>query len=97
MAKSLKSCLYNSIKLMYISGCSIKEIAYCKGKTVEEIQEIIIKLELIKIVKTRSSRILGSKTDPYYKTEEEMMNPPIYKYKDLSKEEKAFYESRADK
>jgi hypothetical protein len=87
----------NSVKTMYMSGCSIKEIALCKEKTVEEIHEIIVQLGLIQIVKTRSSGILGSKTEPYYKSEEEMMNPPVYKYEELSKKEKEFYESRTDK
>ena len=86
----------NSVKTMYMSGCSIKEIARCKEKTVEEIHEIIVQLGLIQIVKTKSSGILGNKTEQYYETEEEMMNSPVYKYEDLNKKEKKFYESRAD-
>jgi len=79
---------------MFINGCSIKEIARSQNKTVVEIENLIIELGLMVLIKTVSSNILGSKTEPYYETEEEMLNPTIYKYEDLTKEEKEFYESR---
>jgi hypothetical protein len=96
MSKRTEEGFRNTIKLMFKNGCSIKEIATSKEKTVEEIEALIIELGLIKIVKTRSSEILGNKTEPYYESEDEMMYPPVYKYEDLSQEEKDFYESRSD-
>lgn len=87
----------NSVKKMFKSGCSIKEIATCKEKSVKEIEDLIIKLQLVKYVKTRSSKILGSKIEPYYENEEQMLYPTVYKYEDLSQKEKEFYESRNDK
>jgi hypothetical protein len=97
MASKTAEGFKNSVSKMYKSGCSIKEIALYKEKTVDQIQEILIDLRLIQFVKTRSSEILGSKTEPYYETEEEMMNPPVYRYEELSIKEKEFYESRIDK
>jgi hypothetical protein len=86
----------NSVKRMFKSGCSIKEIAACKERSVEEIEDLVVKLHLVKYVKTRSSEILGSKTEPYYENEDQMLYPPEYKFEDLSQEEKDFYESRTD-
>jgi hypothetical protein len=82
---------------MFKNGCSIKEIARAKEKTIVEIEELVIELNLIRLIKPRSSEILGSKTEPYYESEEEMLNPPVYKYEDLTTKEKKFYESRNDK
>lgn len=87
----------NSVKQMFKSGCSIKEIARCKEKSVAEIEVLVIKLQLVKLVKTHSSEILGSKTEPYHENEDQMLYPPEYKFEDLSQEEKDFYESRIDK
>jgi hypothetical protein len=84
------------IAKMFRNGCSLKEIARAKDKTIEEIEAIIIEEGLVKVIKTRSSGILGSKTEPYYKNEFEMFNSPMYKYEDLTQEEKDFYESRTD-
>jgi hypothetical protein len=96
MSSSTRAGYENSVKRMFKNGCSIKEIARCKDKSVAEIEDLVIKLELIKIVRTRSSEILGSKTEPYYENENQMLYPPEYKYEDLTQEEKDFYESRTD-
>jgi hypothetical protein len=83
------------IRELYLIGNSIQEIAKIKDISAEEITEIVVDLKLA--VKLKSPKtILGSKTEPYYSTEEEMLNPPIYKYDDLTKQERAFYESRTD-
>jgi hypothetical protein len=47
--------------------------------------------------KPKSSEILGSKQEPYYKREKDQMNMPVYRIKDLKKAEKKIYESRKDK
>lgn len=96
MSKRTEEGFRNSVKLMFKNGCSIKEIAKCKERTVAEIEDLVIKLGLVKLVKTRSSEILGSKTEPYYDNEDEMLYPPTYNYDDLTQEEKDFYESRTD-
>ncbi len=93
---SKKEGYENSVKTMFINGCSIKEIAWSKGKSVVEIENLIIKLGLIVLIKTVSSNILGSKTEPYYETEDEMLYPTVYKYEDLTEQEKEFYESRSN-
>jgi hypothetical protein len=82
------------VKLMYKNNCSIRYIAERKQTTIEEIEQIIVESKKELFIEKPSTEILGSKTEPYYETEEEMLNPPIYKYEDLSKEEKLFYESR---
>jgi len=81
---------------MYETGSSIKEIARAKELSTAEVEQIIIDEGYIKRTKPRSSGILGSKTEPYYESEKEMLNPPVYAYEDLTKEEKHFYESRTD-
>jgi hypothetical protein len=83
----------NSVKLMFECGWSLSEIAERKNANIDEIEKIISESKKRLFKPKPSSLILGSKTEPYYKTEEEMINPPVYKYEDLSKEEKLFYES----
>ena len=80
---------------MYQIGNTLQEIARIKQITVEEVTEIVVNLKLVVIIK-QPKTILGSKTEPYYSSEEEMLNPPIYKYDDLTQKEKDFYESRTD-
>ena len=87
----------NCIRVMFKNGCTIKEIARYKQSTEEEIEKIIVEFGLLEIVEHYSSGAQGSKTEPYYETEEEMMNMPVYQYDELSKKEKQFYESRIDK
>lgn len=94
MSSSKVESYRNRVKTMFINGCSIKEIARSQNKNVVEIENLIIELGLMVLIKAVSSNILGSKTEPYYETEEEMLNPTVYKYEDLTKEEKEFYESR---
>ena len=47
--------------------------------------------------KPKSSEILGSKQEPYYRREKDQMYMPVYNVKDLKKAEKKIYESRKDK
>ncbi len=81
---------------MYVNGNSIKDIARYKDMSMLDVEQIIIDEGYIRRIKPRSSGILGSKTEAYYKSEKQMLNPPVYKYKELSKQEKEFYESRTD-
>jgi hypothetical protein len=37
-------------------------------------------------------RALGHKSDPYFKTEDEMLNEPVYTYESLSTSEKEIYD-----
>ena len=97
MSSITRAGFENSVRRMFKNGCSIKEIARCKERSVAEIEELVIKLELVKLVKNRSSEILGSKTEPYHENEDQMLYPPEYKFEDLSQEEKDFYESWIDK
>jgi hypothetical protein len=93
-SSNFKKC----VKEMYKSGCSIAEIAKYKERTENEIQEIIISFGLLQILGSHSSNILGSKKEPYYKTEWEMMYEPHYSYNSLSPSEKEIYDkSRTDK
>jgi hypothetical protein len=84
------------IGLMYETGSSIKEIARDQEISILEVEQIIIDEGYIRKITPRSSGILGSKTEPYYDSEEEMLNPPVYKYEELTQKEKQFYESRID-
>jgi len=44
------------------------------------------------------TRALGHKSEPYYKTETQMLNVPHYTYESLSESEKKIYdESRSNK
>lgn len=81
---------------MYVNGNSIKDIARYKDMSTLDIEQIIIDEGYIRRIKSRSSGILGSKTEAYYESEEQMLNPQVYEYKDLSNQEKEFYESRTD-
>ena len=94
--KTEKEIFSERVKSMYKNGCSIKEIAETKEKSQEEIYNIIIKLDLIQLGETRSSGIIGNKAEPYY-ANENINNIPKYKYEELSKTEREFYESRIDK
>lgn len=82
---------------MYETGSSVKDIARYKDMNILEVEQIIIDEGYIRRIKPRSSGILGSKTEPYYESEKQMLNPPVYKYNELTKEERKFYESRNDK
>lgn len=82
---------------MYETGISIREIARYKEMSILEIEQIIIDEGYIRRIKPQSKGILGTKTEPYYESEDQMLNPPVYKYKELTKEERTFYESRNDK
>jgi hypothetical protein len=82
---------------MYENGYSIKDIARDKDMNILEVEQIIIDEGYIRRITPRSSGILGSKTEPYYESEEQMLNPPVYEYSELTKEERKFYESRNDK
>lgn len=82
---------------MYETGSSVKDIARYKDMSIFEVEQIIIDEGCIKRITPRSSGILGSKTEPYYESEEQMLNPPVYEYNELTKEERKFYESRNDK
>lgn len=44
-----------------------------------------------KIIKERTSGVLGHKDEPYYKTEKEMLQDKIYNYASLSETEKGIY------
>ena len=82
---------------MYENGYSVKDIARDKDMSIFEVEQIIIDKGYIRRITPRSSGILGSKTEPYYESEEQMLNPPVYEYNELTKEERKFYESRTDK
>ena len=82
---------------MYENGYSVKDIARDKDMSIFEVEQIIIDEGYIRRITPRSSGILGSKTEPYYESEEQMLNPPVYEYNELTKEERKFYESRNDK
>ena len=81
---------------MYVNGNSIRAIARYKNMSMLDIEQIIIDEGYIRRIKPRSSGILGSKTETYCQSEEQMLNPPVYEYKELSNQEKEFYESRTD-
>jgi hypothetical protein len=81
---------------MYENGYSLKDIARDKEMSILEVEQIVVDEGYIRRTIPRSSGILGSKTEPYYDSEKQMLNPPVYKYKDLTKEERKFYESRTD-
>jgi len=85
------------IGLMYENGISVKDIARDKDMSILNVEQIIIDEGYIKRITPRSTGILGSKTEPYFESEEQMLNPPVYEYNELTKEEKKFYESRNDK
>jgi hypothetical protein len=85
------------IGLMYENGISVKDIARDKDMSILDVEQIIIDEGYIKRITPRSTGILGSKTEPYFESEEQMLNPPVYEYNELTKEEKKFYESRNDK
>lgn len=82
---------------MYENGISVKDIARDKDMSILDVEQIIIDEGYIKRITPRSTGILGSKTEPYFESEEQMLNPPVYEYNELTKEEKKFYESRNDK
>lgn len=82
---------------MYENGISVKDIARDKDMSILNVEQIIIDEGYIKRITPRSTGILGSKTEPYFESEEQMLNPPVYEYNELTKEEKKFYESRNDK
>ena len=84
----------NIVRLMHLSGESVRFIAHAKDTTVTEVLEILQEYDFIKKIPRQSSQILGSKQEPY-QTEEEMLNPPVYLYDELSASEKKIYnESR---
>jgi hypothetical protein len=69
------------IGLMYENGYSVKDIARDKDMNILEVEQIIIDEGYIRRITPRSSGILGSKTEPYYESEEQMLNPPVYEYR----------------
>lgn len=85
------------VKLMYKSGYTINEIAKSKNVQPDVISKILIDYRLIIRIIPKSSEILGSKQEPYYKKEKDQMYLPVYNVKDLKKAEKKIYESRKDK
>ncbi len=88
----------NTIKLMYQIGWSIEAIAKAKDLTEEQVVAVVYSYKNTLLHKSKSSNILGSKTEPYYETEEEMFNEPTYTYDCLSPAEKKIYdESRSNK
>lgn len=82
---------------MYLNGESLKYIANAKDITIKEVLEIIEDFNAIYIGNKKSTNILGSKREPYFTSEDEMLTPPEYKFKDLSQLEKLFYESWVNK
>jgi hypothetical protein len=80
---------------MHESGESVEFIANAKDIPVEEVLDILDKQKSIRLIKSRSSEILGSKTETY-QSEEQMLTLPTYTYESLSKSEKEIYESRID-
>jgi hypothetical protein len=87
----------HSVKLMYLSGESIKFIAKSKERTIEEIEEVLLEYKMLWIGSGISSEILGSKKEQYYEKEDDMFYLPKYTYEDLSTDEKQIYdESRSD-
>ena len=82
---------------MYLNGESLKYIADAKNITIKEVLGIIDDFNAIYIGNKKSTNILGSKREPYYASEDQMLNPPEYKFKELSELERLFYESWADK
>ena len=93
MAKS--KCFNHLIKLMHESGESVEFIANAKDIPIEEVLDILDKQKSIRLIKSKSSEILGSKTETY-QSEEQMLTLPTYTYESLSKSEKEIYESRID-
>jgi len=89
----------NIVVEMYLAGHSPKDIAYSKNYYQSEVELIIqkhIQKNLPEVYVT--FRALGHKSEPYYKTEWEMMYEPHYSYNSLSPSEKEIYnESRTDK
>lgn len=80
---------------MFLNGSTIKEIAKCKNTTNINVYEILIELGIL-VEYTYSGKILGHKSEAYYKTEDEQLHLPTYTYNDLSPQEKIIYESRED-
>jgi hypothetical protein len=87
----------HTVKLMYLNGESLKYIANAKNISIKEVLDIIEDFNAIYIGNKKSTHILGSKREPYYASEDEMLNTPVYNFKDLSKLEQLFYESWVDK
>ena len=96
MAKEKSAEFKNIVKLMYMAGINIHQIAKDKCTNQKIITEILIEKRVF-IKKAGSSEILGSKCEPYYKNEKEQMKLPTYNIKDLKYMEKSIYESRKDK
>jgi hypothetical protein len=76
-----------------------------KGYTLNHIHQITgarisyLEKNFSGIINKRSWKILGHKSEPYYKTESEMyerMHAPLITYNDLSPSEKAIYDEMAD-
>jgi hypothetical protein len=76
-----------------------------KGYTFDHIHQITgarisyLEKNFSGIIERRTWKILGHKSEPYYKTEFEMyerMHAPLVTYRDLSPSEKAIYDEMAD-
>lgn len=70
-----------------------------KGHTIDDIHQItgISPAYLAKnfgsFLEKRNWKILGHKSEAYYKSEDQMLYPPVYTYKDLSPSEKEIYDN----
>lgn len=82
---------------MFKGGMDVHEIAKTKDVKPDVVIKILVDYRLLIRIVPRSSGILGEKTEPYYKDEDELLEKPQYKYEELSSKERRFYESRQSK
>lgn len=78
---------------MYLANHSPKDIAYLKNYYQSEVELIIHKYTQKNLPEVYATfRALGNKSEPYYKTEWEMMYENHYSYNSLSPSEKKIYD-----
>lgn len=86
-----------TVRLMFKGGMDVHKIAKTKNVKPDVVTKILVDYRLLIRIVPRSSGILGGKTEPYYKNEDDLLAKPQYKYEDLSSKERRFYESRQSK
>jgi hypothetical protein len=81
---------------MYVTGYSPKDISCLKNYHLPDVEYTIhIYIHTGKPELKVINRPLGHKSIPYYRTEDEMLDEPVYTYESLSESEKKIYnESR---
>ena len=90
MHKNISQQQISKIRDLLRGGISIDEVHKHTIYTKKHVWYTILNnIELFNVCDVSAN--LGTKKEPYYKTEKEMLNKPIYDYKGLSKSEKAIY------